>query len=321
MADLYGLGNTLLSAGTFGLNNLFADWQAGRTAQRNYQYGERAAQNADARTRALYNDFYSPKALLKQYKEAGLSPSIMYGGTPGQGGMTGAQGSGAGISGVPFAPLSLVDAAQAAALNAQTEKTKAETENISLDTTRQEIQRGIEELQASQYKNEWLLLNSTWIDDKTGEKTSIFEAARNFYTYEDFINWCRNGQTTDEEIKRATQTETGQKILREIYTGSNRFTRDIMVLSEETVSRSFQLSILNKLKEQGFIELNATAAIQQLKTSISTDELTQSQKDAWNNLLDRLGKKGSTGRDIAIILGMILSNFAGKVGVKINTGI
>lgn len=311
---LIGLLNT-------GLSYLMGNSMAAQNAERNYMYGEMAAQNADRRTRALYRDFYSPEAQMRQIEAAGLSPSIFYGGTPGQGGMSGAQGTGTSGNSATFAPVSLLEGAQAANLIAQTQKTKAETENISLDTIRQQIQKGIEELQASQYKKEWLLLNSTWTNDETGQKSSIFEAARNFYTYEEFVNWCRNGQNTDEEIKQATQTEAGQKILREIYTGANRFTRDIMVLSEETVSKSFQMSILNKLQEQGFIDLNATAAIQQLKTSISTDELTQSQKDAWNNLLDRLGKKGSTGRDIAIILGMILSNFAGKVGVKINTGI
>lgn len=48
----------------------------------NYKYNEMAAENADKRTRALYNDIYSPKALLGQYAEAGLSPSLMFGEHP-----------------------------------------------------------------------------------------------------------------------------------------------------------------------------------------------------------------------------------------------
>jgi len=94
----------------------------------NYEYGEKAAENADQRTRALYEDFYSPKALLKQYKEAGLSPSMMFGGTPGQGGMSGAQAAGASGPQTTFVPASLIEGAQIANLIAQTRKTNAEAD-------------------------------------------------------------------------------------------------------------------------------------------------------------------------------------------------
>lgn len=96
----------------------------------NYRYNEMAAQNADARTRALYRDIYSPEALLGQYREAGLSPSMMYGGTPGQGGMSGAQGGGANGPTTPYYPVNMLEMAQAANLMAQTKKTEAETKNI-----------------------------------------------------------------------------------------------------------------------------------------------------------------------------------------------
>lgn len=105
--------------------------------QLNYIYGERAAEEADRRTRALYNDFYSPEALVRQYNEAGLSPSLMFGGTPGQGGMQGAHGTGAaGPQTAPYMPYSIVEAAQAAALFAQAEKTKEETKTITGDNDR-----------------------------------------------------------------------------------------------------------------------------------------------------------------------------------------
>ena len=45
----------------------------------NYQYGEKAADASDRRTRELYTDLYSPAAKVKQLKEAGLSPGLMYG--------------------------------------------------------------------------------------------------------------------------------------------------------------------------------------------------------------------------------------------------
>lgn len=127
MGLITGLVNAVGNIATAGINNAAAAERAREDRRENYMYGEMAANNADKRTRALYSDFYSPEALLRQYNEAGLSPSMMFGGTPGQGGMSGAQGTGASGIQTPYMPVSLVEAAQAAALFAQAEKTKEET--------------------------------------------------------------------------------------------------------------------------------------------------------------------------------------------------
>lgn len=128
MADIFGsLVTGGINAGISAMNNQWAESLARQDRKENYMYGEMAANNADRRTRRLYEDYYSPEALLKQYEAAGLSPSLMFGGTPGQGGMSGAQGTGAAGPQTHFAPMSLVDTAQAAALFAQAEKTKEET--------------------------------------------------------------------------------------------------------------------------------------------------------------------------------------------------
>lgn len=131
MADIFGTvagGLMNMMGGVF--NNYYAQEQIGYDRQQNYKYGEMAANNADKRTRALYADFYSPEALKRQYREAGLSPGMMFGGTPGQGGISGAQGTGAAGPTTPYMPVSILEAAQAANLMAQTEKTKAETQVI-----------------------------------------------------------------------------------------------------------------------------------------------------------------------------------------------
>ena len=120
-----------VQAGLGAINNVWAQKQQGEARRQNYLYGEMAAENADARTRALYNDFYSPQALMRQYREAGLSPSMMFGGTPGQGGTSGAQGSGAAGLGTPYMPMSMIEGAQIANIAAQTEKTKEETATIN----------------------------------------------------------------------------------------------------------------------------------------------------------------------------------------------
>lgn len=129
-----GIVGNLIGLGSSYLNNQWASELASQDRAENYMYNEKAAQKADIRTRALYNDFYSPEAIMRQYKAAGLSPSLMFGGTPGQGGVTGAQGSGS--SGTqthftPFMPTSMLEAAQTALIAAETQKTKEETKNIS----------------------------------------------------------------------------------------------------------------------------------------------------------------------------------------------
>lgn len=113
-------------------NRAWAAEQAALDRKENYQYGEMAADNADARTRALYKDLESPSALLQQYKEAGLSPSLMFGGS-GVGGniAQGAQGTGAnGISTMQPAYKSPIEAEQVALMKAQERKLNAESMNI-----------------------------------------------------------------------------------------------------------------------------------------------------------------------------------------------
>lgn len=109
---------------------------AEKMQKNDYNYNEMAADNADIRTRNLYNDLYSPKAQMQQLKEAGLSPSIFAsGGIAGKSGQSGAQGGG--VSGKPIAaqaPLFTTDITQMALLNAEKEKIEAETENIKSNT-------------------------------------------------------------------------------------------------------------------------------------------------------------------------------------------
>lgn len=70
-----------------------------QAAKLNYEYGEKTAENADARGRKLYEDLNSPGAKARQLQEAGLSLGLMYGNSGGSGGTsagTGAQGTGSG---------------------------------------------------------------------------------------------------------------------------------------------------------------------------------------------------------------------------------
>lgn len=299
-------------------NNWLGAESAEKSRERNFYYNEQAAINADVRQRRMYKDFYSPQALIKQYKEAGLSPSMMFGGTPGQGGASGNMSAGAAGIQNPVMPYSFLESAEAANLIAQTQKTKAETKNIEKQTDLNTLEEKLKDFQLIQYTTEWDLTNATWSVD--GKETSLFELANDYYTYEGFLDAIRRSDQTDENLKRETTTEAGQKILRDIYQNASRFNRDIMVLSEENVNASFQIEVLQKLQDENFASLNAKTACQELRAMQATAELTTTQKEAWNNLIDKLGKKGSTTRDIIVVLGMILSNFASHTGIKVNVG-
>lgn len=296
VSGMFGLMNT-------GLNNAMAGRRTSQDRRENYMYNEMAAASADARTRSLYKDFYSPQALMEQYRTAGLSPSMMFGGTPGQGGTSGAQGGGSAGMQTPYMPISILEAAQAANLMAQTKKTKAETANIEQDTTLKEIQTAWDNMKKNMYAVEYNILSSTW-KYEDGTETSLYEMADNSYDYDDFLKKVRAGGT--EEIKEQLTSEAGQQVLRSIYTNSSKFGRDIAVLANEETDAKFKLQITKELQDANFAKLNAKEAIQTLKANIAIGELTEQQKNAWNHVLDKIGKNGSTTKDIIIILGMII---------------
>lgn len=322
-----GIGEAV--SGILGIANTAINNRMGRDRERearyeNYTLNELAAQHADERTRRLYNDIYSPAALMEQYKQAGLSPSMMFGGTPGQGGMSGAQGAGVNQPST-YMPMDILQSmlvgSQIEQMQAQTDKIKSETKNINQDTALKEIQTKFQELSTTQYESEWKLLNTT-MTHEDGSPYSLFEMADNCYSYDNFVKQAREAaeRANNTEAIDIMGTETGQKQMRSIYEASSRFHRDISVLTAEEVSANFQQSIVTALSNSEFVKLNAEAACKQLEESIQTNELTREQKESWNNLIDRLKKNGSTTKDIVVVMGMIISQFANRMPVKVNTG-
>lgn len=127
-AGISGILNILNTAINHELNNRSIEY----TADLNYKYGEKAADNADRRTRALYNDLYSPQARLQQLKDAGLSAGLMYG-TAGAGGTTstaGAMGHGAGNQ---QAKANFLDILQNAAIQSEINRNNAEANKSNAD--------------------------------------------------------------------------------------------------------------------------------------------------------------------------------------------
>lgn len=148
--DIAQFGSQILNAGMGGvfgvIGNRISAQQTKEMADYNHMLNEMSAEAADKRTRALYEDYMSPSAMLEQYRQANLSPSLMFGGG-GVGGASmpnGAQGEGAsGLAPRVFSPL---EAAQTALTVAQTEKVKAETktENETREPTIQNLQADLE---------------------------------------------------------------------------------------------------------------------------------------------------------------------------------
>lgn len=298
--------------GQFGLsayNNAQARNLAEYDRQQNYMYGEMAANNADKRTRGLYNSFYSPEALLSQYQEAGLSPSMMYGGTPGQGGMSGAQGSGANGIQTPYIPVSMLEAAQAANLFAQTKKTNAETSNIKEDTAIKEIQEEMLNMTKTLQSVEYTILGIYAINSETGEKVSLYRLAENYKTYEEFYKHVSNLDNATEEIKAKLATEQGQRTLRAIYMAGHQFNRDIAVLGEEQTNAVFQQSIITALKAADYAHANAESVIASLRNNVETQSLNARQQAAWNHLLDGIANKTNPDvADVVIMMAMLINN-------------
>lgn len=301
-----------------GINNLLGLGIGNYNRELNYYYSEKQAENADKRTRALYADLYSPQALMQQYKKAGLSPSLMFGGTPGQGGMSGAQGASAAVN-TPYMPMSLLEAAQIKQLEAETEKTKAETSNISQDTKLKELQEDWQRMQNQEHSVEFDL-STLNVRNTDGTTTSLYELANLYNSYEEFINKARelaHNSEGGEKILARMGTEYGQKTLRNIFIQSNRFERDIKILSEEGVNADFQKNLLNMLSKEGFAEQNAKTAIKQLEAAGEAADLTKEQKAAWNNIIERLQRTNGTAADIIIVASMILNQAASHWNIKI----
>ena len=159
--------NIALLAGILSVvGSIITAWSQQHTNERNIEtaqsqmtlqqsLNEESADNATKRTEELYNKLYSPSAKLQQYKEAGLSPAMMYGGT-GVGGTSSTSGAQAN-TGLVVPNLESFDftnlgnsISQIAKQGEETKKTKAETERVETETT--ETQQKIQNLIAEEDK-------------------------------------------------------------------------------------------------------------------------------------------------------------------------
>lgn len=139
MSAVLGLIN---GAANIGANAILGGIQHERNEElmhSQYSLNEKAADAADRRQRAQYNDLYTAAAKRKQLEEAGLSVGLAYGmqGVTGGGTAGAAQGGGSGLPSESAPYGDYFDLLQA-------EKTKAEIKNIEADTKKKEGEEGRE---------------------------------------------------------------------------------------------------------------------------------------------------------------------------------
>lgn len=305
------------NAAITGINNLWSQGMTRNNMQLNYELNEQAAQNADARTRALYHDFYSPEALMKQYRAAGLSPSMMFGGTPGQGGMAGAHGNGTAGQAQPFMPMSMLEAAQVANIAADTKKKQEETKNIGEDTELKRLAKDLQTMMNDQYSTEYTLLN-TGFQMEDGKYVSYFDIAGKYDNFDNYIAACREAaiKAGDQNVVKALTSEQGLKTMRTIFMANKEMSKDLETLTTGELNAKFQRQLIAAMQANDFANISAKEAVQRLNASIETNSIDEDMQGAWNRLLKHAGEKGSTGRDVVIILYSLFRGLKGEMNDK-----
>lgn len=217
-----------VQAGLSGVSNFFGAQSASEARRENFKYNEMAANNADARTRSLYNDIYSPGAQLRQLEAAGMSPSVFYQGTGSQG-TSGAQGAGTAGINTPYAPISMIEGAQIARMVAETENIKADTklkesekELTDVTTLVKNIERDFQSMNYFRNQNDYKML-TTRFEDENGELLDITfnSLANDSSNFEEFSKKVLS-YNYDSDRNEIFRSEQGQNFLREIYKNYKR---------------------------------------------------------------------------------------------------
>lgn len=300
------LGTDIYSAGINGVNSLIGgyinEYFADRARKKNFEYNEKAATAADARQRKQYADLYSPQAMLQQYAAAGLSPSMMMsggqsavGGTP-QGNMS------AGLSGA-YPSAGTMNSSITAGL--QGELMKAQIRNLDENTISIQLENEIKDLNNSTLKNKWKLLNITTGGDENGI-ISISDHANDAKDFDDFKTKAEKLWNLEPEMNMYLHSEEGQKELRALYEANKTFNNEIAVLANSQENAELALAITRLLNTPDFINNSAAAQKQELEKVIEDSKLTGREREAFNNLLDKMGE--STWTDIAIVLLTFIAN-------------
>lgn len=242
-----------MGMGTAAFNNWLAQEREREARWENFKYNEAAADFADKRTRALYNDLQSPRALLSQYREAGLSPSLMFSGGGAGGGMTqGAMGNGTsgvmpttyGVSPAEVAQTQLIQA-QARLANA-----KANTEEGTNQRGQAEISELIGKSNNVALKNQWQEYENVikYLDAKLKEQTN-----------DDYIEIAHlKVQELEANKKKLVEEARSAKVKADI---DEKTENDVIKFVQQQVSEQYSRILLNKCMQwKAFADIKMSQA-------------------------------------------------------------
>lgn len=265
-------------------NNAVSSGMTAQARWENYHYNEMAADNADKRTRALYEDFYSPSALMRQYREAGLSPSMMFGGTPGQGGQSGAQGSGPAGPQPTYSPMDLAYAANQMA--------DAKLKNALADRTAGHGPMGEAELQ-NLFANTANLNAQTALTNLNGE----YQKTVNYITKETANFKIEEAENLAQKSYNDAMTSfwEAKNLSIQFDLDSERFQEYVKQAELET--QNLQMDLLVKAAQKSLTDEQKKAITEQLRQgwaqiSIATRELAvhkkaqKAQKKYWEESIE-----------------------------------
>lgn len=313
------IGSALISGGASIANTLINQAFAEGNRERNYYWNEKAADSADKRQRAQYQDLYSPQAQLKQYAAAGLSPSMMMSG--GQSAVGGTpQGAQGGISG-PYPGGELINPQAAADImlkKAQKDNIDADTKGKDIDNKLKNIELGIKNEKyfadiAEQRLLQLFIYNNP---NNPDDKSSFAQYALDSKNYDNFKNKINKLDKIDEETKQFINTERGEQVLRGIYESTHKTETEVQKMLGDKGYAQITQDIVDKLNENGFAELSANAQTSDLRRIAQTSELEADQKKTINELFDKIENENI--RAFAMVLYMIANRYLGSINANVN---
>lgn len=310
---------SVIGAGITFANSQFNDYQQKKMSEearrQNFMYNEQAANNADKRFRAQYADLFSPSAQLKQLRDAGLSPALMYGGSGGSGGATAPIGAGPNGPAPNHYPTSALDMAQIENIIADTKQKESETKGTDLENTVKEMNLQWQQLE-SIFKTEKLRFLSTAINNNDNTFTSLAEYANNFETYEEFKNKLL-GLKLDENTKNYILSVSGNEELQEVYSKARQFKSNLETIQGDLQYATYLKDLYTTLNTLGGGSQTANQMIAEIKKATEQANFDESQKKAINDMFNSIENENM--RTIAILLYMVLDKVSTQTHANVTT--
>ena len=240
----------------------------------NYEYGEKAAENAYERQLAMYNRSYedqSYKAMVKQMEEAGLSVGLMYGGN-GSGGGAGA------MSGAPKADTGGAVAGQAANAAAMMEvENQRKALALQQASMAKDIQLKDAEIRLKEKEADRAGKEALYTEALTETEDALRDAKAHREFWEGRLSWIESLRKQFEDVTKPD--ENGELTATEAMYGNYE------IISKAIGTASKAASVLKVIAETGTEEqrkvcLAAEAALTNERTKGYWKELEVAIKNA-----------------------------------------